>query len=102
MSLVASLLDRVSPQSLQQLRASDRTWQALRLENPLIPTVINQSQESLGETDFDLVIAGGTLGSFIGAALQTRCYGIIWTGGRWWCGWYGWNEWWCGLIYIVN
>jgi lycopene cyclase CruP len=72
MSLVASLLDRVSPQSLQQLRASDRTWQALRLENPLIPTVINQSQESLGETDFDLVIAGGTLGIFIGAALQTR------------------------------
>jgi len=33
MSLVASLLDRVSPQSLQQLRASDRAWQALRLEN---------------------------------------------------------------------
>ncbi|MFN6249669.1 NAD(P)/FAD-dependent oxidoreductase, partial [Microcystis sp.] len=72
MSLVASLLDRVSPQSLQQLRASDRAWQALRLENPLIPTVINQSQESLGDTDFDLVIAGGTLGIFIGAALQTR------------------------------
>ncbi|MFN7256684.1 MAG: FAD-binding oxidoreductase, partial [Microcystis sp.] len=72
MSLVASLLDRVSPQSLQQLRASDRAWQALRLENPVIPAVINQSQESLGETDFDLVIAGGTLGIFIGAALQTR------------------------------
>jgi lycopene cyclase CruP len=72
MSLVESLLNQVSNQSLQQLRSSDKAWQALRLETSLIPSVISQNQTALGETDFDLVIAGGTLGIFIGAALQKR------------------------------
>jgi lycopene cyclase CruP len=72
MSLVESLLNQVSNQSLQQLRSSDKAWQSLRLENSVIPSVISQNQAVLGEIDFDLVIAGGTLGIFIGAALQKR------------------------------
>jgi lycopene cyclase CruP len=69
MSLVESLLP---DDSLKRLRFTDSLWRSLRFDPPTFPTVITESSEAIGDTDLDVLICGGTLGIFIGAALQKR------------------------------
>ncbi|MEG3437638.1 FAD-binding oxidoreductase [Pannus brasiliensis CCIBt3594] len=72
MSVVETILTCVGDRTLERLRSTDKIWRSLRLETPPIPSVITESKESIGETDLDVLICGGTLGIFIGSALQKR------------------------------
>ena len=59
-------------QSLEKLRQLDQRWYRLLHENTMPPAVIHQSQESIGNLDFDLVFCGGTLGILLATALQRK------------------------------
>ncbi len=72
MSLVERYLGRASSQ-LAGLRQADRLWQRLRqpaAEPP--PVVLREQAEALGSLDFDVIVAGGTLGILLAAAWQQR------------------------------
>ncbi|MGL5035519.1 MAG: FAD-binding oxidoreductase, partial [Microcystaceae cyanobacterium] len=71
-NLVQNLLATRQDNALHQLAMVDQRWLNLRTGNLPIPTVISSSSESLTELDFDVAIAGGTLGILIGTALQKR------------------------------
>jgi len=70
-TLPESLLAQIPADTLSQLQRADQFWQDFRAGLP-IPDVVTQSSEILGEVDCDLIICGGTLGIFIGCALQRR------------------------------
>jgi lycopene cyclase CruP len=72
MKLSDRILSQLPDDVLGRLRAADKLWQELRLGDSSVPSVIDESRESLGNTDWDVVISGGTLGILLGAALQKR------------------------------
>ncbi|OKH24180.1 FAD-dependent oxidoreductase [Hydrococcus rivularis NIES-593] len=72
MKLSDRVLSQLPGNVLERLRSADKLWQELRLGSSSVPCVIDESRESLGNTDWDVVISGGTLGILIGAALQKR------------------------------
>lgn len=59
-------------QVLQRLRNADRLWQNLREGEIPVPCVVSESDERLGDRDFDFLVCGGTLGILIGTVLQQR------------------------------
>ncbi len=67
-----SLLSYLSDDARQGLNVADRRWSTLRSSSMAVPSAIAQSQEMLGMLDWDVVVAGGTLGILIAAALQLR------------------------------
>ncbi|HIK13195.1 MAG TPA: FAD-binding oxidoreductase [Oscillatoriaceae cyanobacterium M33_DOE_052] len=69
MSSVETILSQIPGDSLTGLRQADRLWQSLRENTAPTPLVIETTGETLGNADWDVVVAGGTLGIFIGAAL---------------------------------
>jgi lycopene cyclase CruP len=72
MTLTEQILSQLPGDVLGRLRSADRLWQELRSDTVSIPSVIDESRDSLGNTDLDVVICGGTLGILLGAALQKR------------------------------
>ena len=70
MSLAEQILARQPDNVLERLRGADKFWTALRSQQMQVPQVVTKTSESLEETDWDLVICGGTLGILLGAALQ--------------------------------
>ncbi|AFZ37766.1 FAD dependent oxidoreductase [Stanieria cyanosphaera PCC 7437] len=52
----------------ERLQSADRFWNVFRKEQINPTEAVNVSNESLGKTDWDLVICGGTLGILLGAA----------------------------------
>lgn len=72
MTLTEQILPRVPGNVLARLRSADRFWQALRSQTPSVPRVIEESPDNLGELDWDVAIAGGTLGILIATALQRQ------------------------------
>lgn len=55
---------------LPQIKAAQRRWQQLRDPQPLPPTIVSTAASRLGlAPDWDVVIAGGTLGILLGVAL---------------------------------
>ncbi|HEY9597852.1 MAG TPA: FAD-dependent oxidoreductase, partial [Cyanophyceae cyanobacterium] len=72
MSQTEQILSQLPGNVLARLRNADQIWQALREDKNPVPLVIKESKEPLGAVDWDVVICGGTLGIFIGAALQMR------------------------------
>jgi lycopene cyclase CruP len=72
MSLVEQLLSSVPGSPLELLRRADQSLMQLRQGTRSIPEVIQQSDRPLTSLDWDVVISGGTLGIFIGAALAQR------------------------------
>jgi lycopene cyclase CruP len=70
MSLSEQILSQQPDDVLRRLRGADRFWHALRFGEMQVPQVVYQSNDSLGDLDWDVVISGGTLGILIGAALQ--------------------------------
>lgn len=70
MTLVETFLSNAPGNPLPGLRSLDQRWQQWRNRITTAPaSVITESSESLGETDWDVVICGGTLGILLGAAL---------------------------------
>lgn len=62
--------------TLNQLQHIDRFWQNYRSGLP-IPSVVQSSSETMGSTDCDVIVCGGTLGIFIGCALQRYGWRVI-------------------------
>lgn len=72
MGLAETLLSALPDNPLVGLRRADALWQAYREGRIPCPTVITESSEPLGETEWDVVICGGTLGLLMGCALVQR------------------------------
>jgi len=72
MSWVEQVLAGVPGQPLVGLRQADSLWAKLKHSQLPFSQVVQQSEASLADVDWDVVIAGGTLGIFIGAALARR------------------------------
>ena len=72
MTLTEQILPQVPGNVLERLRRADQQWQSLRSETLAVKTVIQENQEKLGATDWDVVISGGTLGILLAAALQQQ------------------------------
>src|SRR6476619_5414232 len=72
MTLTEQILSDLPGDALGGLRRVDDLWYKLRHQQLTIPTVVQASQEPLAAADWDVVICGGTLGMFIGAAVAQR------------------------------
>ncbi|GAB4148854.1 MAG: lycopene cyclase family protein [Cyanobacteria bacterium J069] len=72
MGLAETILSDLPDSPLSGLRRADALWQAYREGQVDSSTVITQSPERLGTTDWDVVICGGTLGLLMGYALVRR------------------------------
>jgi lycopene cyclase CruP len=72
MTLTEQILSQLPGDVLGRLRSVDKLWQELRSDTVSIPCVIDESRDSLGNPDWDIIICGGTLGILLGAALQKR------------------------------
>ncbi len=68
------------PETLKALQKTDDRWKALRQASRTIPQVITTDQQSLDKSldpiDYDVLIAGGTLGIAIAAALAMRGFRV--------------------------
>jgi len=69
MTLTEEFLKELPGDVLGGLRRADCLLNSLREETIAIPQVVKQSQSPLGVVDWDVVVAGGTLGILIGCAL---------------------------------
>ncbi|MEP0872647.1 FAD-binding oxidoreductase [Trichocoleus desertorum AS-A10] len=72
MTLSEQILSTLPGDILGGLRRTDDLWYKLRHQQLPVPTVVQTSQEPLAAVDWDVVICGGTLGIFIGAALAQQ------------------------------
>jgi lycopene cyclase CruP len=66
------LLLNLPPDNLAQLERVDRLWSNLRLGNINPQAIVNSITNTLPTVDFDVAIAGGTLGIILAAALQQQ------------------------------
>ncbi len=61
-----------------QLQRMDRFWQDYRSITKLVPEMVaSLGDQRLGDLDSDVVICGGTLGIFLGCALQQRGWRVV-------------------------
>ena len=72
MSLTEEILSQLPSDVLGGLRQGDRILTSLRENTAPMPTLVKESQQSLGAVDFDVIICGGTLGILIGCALAVK------------------------------
>lgn len=71
-TLTEEILAQLPGDTLTGLRRADQMWRSFR-QNPLpVSEVVQKSDEPLTTIEWDVVIAGGTLGILIGAALAKR------------------------------
>ncbi|CAN1209962.1 FAD-dependent oxidoreductase [Tumidithrix helvetica PCC 7403] len=80
MTNLEDLLPQMPVDLLGQLDRMDRFWRSYResvVSATTQPSVIGQSETLLLENDFDVAICGGTLGIFIGCALQLRGWRVL-------------------------
>lgn len=72
MTLTEKILSQLPGDVVGGLHRADRLWQSLKEDTLPVTPVVKESEEPLGNTDWDVVVCGGTLGIFIGAALAKR------------------------------
>lgn len=72
MSLFETVRSQMPVEVPSQLERMDAFWKSYRQGDQAIAKVVHTSQEKLGDKDFDAIVCGGTLGIFIGCALQRR------------------------------
>lgn len=72
MNLTEQLLSPLPGNPWHGLQRADALWQQYRTGTIPCPQVMEESQESIAAIDWDVVIAGGTLGILLGAALAQR------------------------------
>ena len=60
------------PSQYKALQQVDQRWRSLKAGKIPVPQVYSTDNTALGPPDYDAVIAGGTLGIFLGAALAQR------------------------------
>lgn len=78
MTKTQDFLAQLSGDVYSGLQRADRVWQSIKKQDikenvsPEVAVVVKESDQVLGNVDWDVVICGGTLGIFIGAALAVR------------------------------
>jgi lycopene cyclase CruP len=72
MSLTEEILSQLPGDILGGLRQGDRILTSLRENTAPIPKIVKESQQPLGDFDWDVIICGGTLGILIGCALAVK------------------------------
>ena len=72
MSLTQEILSQLPGDVLGGLRRADGILTSLKSGNIPLPTVVKETQISLSNVDWDVIISGGTLGILIGCALVSR------------------------------
>ncbi|MEM9567420.1 MAG: FAD-binding oxidoreductase [Cyanobacteria bacterium P01_E01_bin.34] len=72
MTLTQEILSALPGNAYENLQRADAMWSAVRNGTLPTPDVLSKSQEAAGECEFDVAIAGGTLGIVMGAALARR------------------------------
>ncbi len=72
MNLTETILAGIPGQPLSILRQTDQRWLNLRTGRIPAPTVVSEKNAPLKTHDWDVIISGGTLGIFIGAALAQQ------------------------------
>jgi lycopene cyclase CruP len=75
MSLIAST--KLPTELPGQLQRIDRFWQEYRARSQPVPNRIRTDDSKVGDLDGDVVICGGTLGIFIGCALQLKGWRVV-------------------------
>ena len=70
MSLTSEILTQQPDNVLERLRRTDKFWSALKSGEIEAAEVVMNDSGTIGATDTDIVICGGTLGILLGAALQ--------------------------------
>jgi lycopene cyclase CruP len=71
-TLTEKILSQVPGDVLRGLRRTDEILTSIRENTVPIPTVVKESQQNLGDVEWDVIICGGTLGILIGCALAVR------------------------------
>jgi lycopene cyclase CruP len=65
-------IDRLPAETLINLNKLDRRWESIRTGKFNNPEIVYTSEDRLNSIDFDVAIAGGTLGIILGTALQLQ------------------------------
>ena len=76
MPIAADMAAKFPADTIANLDRVDKMWQNLRQGQIYQPEMVVSSDEFLKTTDFDLAIAGGTLGIILAAALQQRGFQV--------------------------
>ncbi|HEY9808193.1 MAG TPA: FAD-binding oxidoreductase [Halomicronema sp.] len=77
MSNVKQFLSQIPGDAYSGLQQADRLWQNIRDSvSSEVPVVVKESNQNLGNVNWDVVICGGTLGVFIGTALAIRGFRV--------------------------
>ena len=77
MTLTQDILSALPGNVYENLQRADATWTAIRQGTFSTPDILQESQESLGDCQLDVAIAGGTLGIVMGAALTRRGWRVV-------------------------
>jgi lycopene cyclase CruP len=77
MSLTENILATAPDQPLAGLRRVDGLLQALREDTLSVPNMVKEDGSALASVDWDVVVCGGTLGIFLGAALAQRGWRVV-------------------------
>jgi lycopene cyclase CruP len=77
MNLAAQILATVPGKPLAGLQRADALWESIKHQNLPILQVIQTSDTFLGETDWDVIVCGGTLGILIGLALVRKGWRVV-------------------------
>ena len=72
MSQSQDILTQIPGNPWRGLQNADRRWSQMRQTPPPSPQVVQDSSQPLGDTDWDVVICGATLGILLGASLAQR------------------------------
>jgi lycopene cyclase CruP len=65
------------PEALAGLRQADRRWHALRHPTDTVPNLVQTAPDPLPQVEWDVAIAGGTLGILLGAALAQAGWRVV-------------------------
>ncbi|HIK32348.1 MAG TPA: FAD-binding oxidoreductase [Oscillatoriales cyanobacterium M59_W2019_021] len=77
MTLTSQILANVPGNPLEGLRRADRLWESVKQRSLSVPQVVDTSDTRLGETEWDAIVCGGTLGILIGLALVRQGWRVL-------------------------
>jgi len=72
MTLSEQILSQIPGNPLKVLGQTDQRWQMIKMGRTSIPMVVTTQSGCLGDLDWDVVVAGGTLGILVGAVLAQK------------------------------
>jgi lycopene cyclase CruP len=76
MNQTETIFGTIPGNTLNNLRKADQAWDNLKTGNIPIPEVVKTASNQLDNLEYDVIIAGGTLGILIAAALQKQGWKI--------------------------